>query len=468
MKLDAIATEPAVHTPPPGPKSRAALAELEAVIGRGNYMGLYGIFLAGTTGNFVSDLDGNRYLDCLTGAATNNLGYNFEQVADAYHCVAKQIPHSSFSYSPSCHALELAKKLIELTPGDFRKKVLLGLCGSKSNEDALEIAWRATGKRRILRFHGTYLGATWLTKKASGFGNGLDLLFSESPFVALPFPCSQDDGPRVLDLIEKELKQQNIAAAIIEPILSDGGTLVPPAGFYQQLEEMLHRHQALLIVDESQTGMGRTGPWWGSETEQLTPDLLVIGKSLAAGYAPISALVGREELIEVLEQGQQIGTFIGHPPSAAAALEVIACIEKYDLRENIRRQGERLLQGLRLLVERFPDLMLDARGRGGLLGVEINLRNNPAACKQVAMRCLEKGLYLGYYGAYQEVLRIAPPMTIKQSEVDLALAVLAEVGEEMRTGSLPTKTRDKVKRFAIGLPMPKTAYCLTKNRSGDT
>ncbi|PLX87666.1 MAG: hypothetical protein C0614_02865 [Desulfuromonas sp.] len=456
---------PNVTVSPPGPKSQAALKRLMATVGRGNYMGLYGLFLAAGRGCFVKDLDGNCYLDCLTGAATNNLGYGYSEVAEAYRKTCADIQHTSFSYSPTLHGLELAETLCSMTPGTFSKKAFLGLCGSKSNEDAVEIAWRATGRQRILFFEGTYLGATWLTKVACGFIDRPYLDYDHTAFHKLPFPRYQDDYKANLGLVEQQLAMGDVAAVMIETILCDGGNLMPPAGFYAELAQLARRHGSVVIVDEVQTGMGRTGRWWGSDWEGIEPDLLVVGKSLAAGFAPISALIGRAELVDVIEQGKQIGTFIGHPPSAAAALTAINCIQRDHLLENVALRGEELQAVLREMVRDFPDLCLDVRGRGLLLGLEISRSRHPQGAKLFAMRCLEKGLYLGYYGAFQEVIRIVPPFTIGTEQVAFVRQVIRETAQEMENGSLPPETTSKVERFAIGLPMPQPdneSYCFMK------
>lgn len=454
---------PRVSVSPPGPKSLASLKRLQGVIGRGNYMGLFGITLARAFQGFVEDLDGNIYLDCLCGAAANNLGYDYPEVAEAYHRAALKMPHTSFSYSPSLQPIELAERLTRLTPGTFPKKVFLGLCGSKSNEDALEIAWQVTRRTKILIFDGCYLGATWLTKVASGFIQSQYISHDPASFQSLPFPCKPQNTEPLLQQIEALLSAGEIAAAVIEPILCDGGHLMPPNGFYRRLAALLKQYGSLLIVDECQTGMARTGRWWCSEWEQLEPDLLVTGKGLSSGYAPISATIGKQELMDVIEPGKQIGTYIGHPPSAAAALAVIECIERDNLVALADERGALLRSGLDSLCLEFPHLCVGVRGRGLLLGLEINHNSVSKGAKIFTMRCLEKGLYLGYYGMNQEVVRIAPPLNLTLGHVDFILSIMRETLQEMTDSTLPAATVAKVERFAIGLPMPKVAgesYCL--------
>lgn len=305
-----IQQRPKIKISPPGPISLAALEKLKNVIGRGNYMGLYGICFAKSCGVWIEDLDGNIYLDCLTGAASNNLGYSYRQVPNAYYETAKSVPHTSFSYSPTLYPIELAENLIRITPGAHPKKVLLGLCGSKSCEDALEVIWNYTKKKKIIKFQGCYHGATWLSKTASGFNPMHSKQLYNSNFLNFPYPFNIQLKDEVLRSLETELSYGNVGGVLIEPILADAGVLLPCAGFFQSLCELLDKYGVLLAVDEIQSGMGRTGKWWAVEHEKVIPDLVIIGKSLASGYAPISALVGNAEIIDSIETGRQIGTFM--------------------------------------------------------------------------------------------------------------------------------------------------------------
>jgi 4-aminobutyrate aminotransferase len=414
-------------------------------------MGLYGICLQSSNGVYVTDMDGNTYLDCLSGAGSNNLGYNSYSIAEAYYETAKSIQHTSFSYSPTIHAVELAEALIRITPGDFPKKVMAGLSGSKSCEDAIEVIWKYTQKNTIIVFKHGYHGATWLTKTISGFNPPQAEKFFSLHFSSVLYPTTPQQRDEVLMVIEKKIAEGTIGGVLIEPILADGGVYVPCQGFIPALSSLLKNYGVFLIADEIQSGMGRTGKWWCIEHEQVIPDLLIIGKALAGGYAPISALVGRAELIDSIDTGKQIGTFIGHPPSSAAALETIRLIEAQNLIGNADVIGGKILNGLKELAAQFPDILVGARGRGLLIGLEINIAKNRQACKIFAYRCLEKGIYFGYYGIYQHVLRIAPPLTISIYDAEIMLDVIREVAIEFDKGKIPHSTVEKADKYSIGL-----------------
>ena len=448
-------TQPQIKISPPGPKSLDLLNSMNNVIGRGNYMGLYGICIAKGFQAYIEDMDGNIYLDCMTGAAANNLGYNFMQILDAYYETARTISHTSFSYSPTQYPVELADSLIRITPGTNKKKVLLGLCGSKSCEDAVEVIWKYTNKKKIIKFQNAYHGATWLTKFISGFTFQNNINMNDSCIINLPYPATKQIKEKVLHQIEFELSHNDIGGVLIESIMADAGIIQPYPEFFSSLYSMLHEHGALLAVDEIQCGMGRTGKWWGIEHENIEPDLIISGKALAAGYCPISALIGKADIIDSIESGKQIGTFIGHPSSSAAAIETIKLIEKNDLLNNAEKKGQNLFTKLQQLTEQFPEILIRVRGRGLLLGLEINVSENNQACKIFATRCVEKGVYFGYLGQNQEVLRIAPPLIINNHEVDIIADTIKEVAIEMRNGLIPENTIKKANKYAIGLVIMK-------------
>jgi 4-aminobutyrate aminotransferase-like enzyme len=345
----------------------------------------------------------------------------------------------------------MAENLIRITPGDFPKKALIGLCGSKSCEDAIEVIWKYTRKNTIIVFEHAYHGATWLTKTISGFNPPKAEEFFPLYFFSVSYPTTPQQRDEVLILIEKEIAKGAIGGVFIEPILADAGVYIPCEGFIPALSELLKKYGVILAADETQSGMGRTGKWWCIEHERVIPDMIIIGKSLAGGYAPISALVGRADIIDSIDTGKQIGTFIGHPPSSAAALETIRLIEEQNLIRNADMIGKIILNRLKELVEQFPDILVGARGRGLLIGLEISIAGNRQACKVFAYRCLEKGIYFGYYGIYQHVLRIAPPLTITIRDAEIITDVIREVAIEFSTGAIPKSTIEKVDKYSIGL-----------------
>ncbi|QSA96800.1 aspartate aminotransferase family protein [Methylococcus sp. EFPC2] len=441
-----------VKTSPPGPKSIAMLERMRKVIGRTNYSGLYGITLEGGQGAYVTDLDGNIYLDCLSAATTNVLGYGHDEVALAYYQTATQLQNSCFPYSANIQAIELAEKLTRITPGRHAKKVLIGLSGSDSCDGAIEAMRKYTGRYAVIKFANAYHGSTGLSQQASGFRGLNDGIYPPSPnFITVDFPVTLKQRDEVLRRIKTLLTSGEIGGVLAEPIQGDAGVQVPPEGFFPLLAEMLSKHQALFIIDEIQSGMGRTGRWWAIEHDGVVPDILVTAKGLSGGYAPISALIGRAEVIDALHPAQHLFTYTGHPPSAAAAAKVISIIEDHDVMANADKLGCRLLGRLQALQLQYPDVLVEARGRGLMIGLEINISRDPAACKLFAMRCVEKGVYVGYFGNAQQVVRIEPPLILTEEQTELVADVCAEVAKEMHSGRIPASTREKVRNFAIGL-----------------
>lgn len=441
---------------PPGPKSQAMLIELQKAIGKTNYTGLYGIVLdvyqGGDSGPYMTDLDGNTYLDCLAAASVNVLGYGRKDIAIKLGEIAESTQNSGFIYSPNVPAIELAKTLIDITPGEHAKRVLLGLSGSDSNGGALEAVRKFTKTQSIIHFKNAWHGSTGLSQCASAFGDTNKGIYPPSPkFLAVDFPTTQEKAEEVLYTVQKHLDTGQVGGMIVEIIQGDAGILMPPMGFFPALHKKLQEKGALLIVDEVQSGMGRTGKWWACEHEGIVPDLLVAGKGLGGGFAPISAVIGRQDVLDALEPGQQIFTFTGHPVCAQAASLVIESIKKSGLVQHSKDMGEQLLQALKVVQRIYQKIIVDVRGMGLMIGVEINIETDEIAGIVFATRCAEKGIYVGFFGVKKEVIRIEPPLIINQLEVDTIVAKFTEVAKEMHTGQIPQKTVENAKEYAIGL-----------------
>lgn len=436
---------------PPGPKSLALLERIKKSVGKTNYTGLYGISASSGQGVYMTDLDGNVYIDCLAAASTNILGYDNDEVSEAYFKTAKAIQNTAFGYTPNIESVELAEKLIQITPGDFPKKVMLGVSGSDSCGGAIEAARKYTGKMGLISFNYAYHGSTGLSQQASGFkGLNRGVYNDSGDFIKLNFPTTIKQRDKTLKDIEGLLAWDKIGAVIVEPIQGDAGILIPVEGFFPRLIEILQSNNVLLIDDEVQSGMGRSGKWWAIEHEGITPDIIVTGKGLSGGYAPVSAVIGRADVINSLDTAQQIFTYTGHGPSASAALKVIQIIDKKGIVKNSETVGAYLLSELKKAAVKYPDVFVEARGRGLMIGLEINTSKNKLANKVFAFRCIEKGIYFGYFGPGQRVIRIEPPLTLNKNEADVIINVALETAHEMRDGKIPEKTVDKINSYALG------------------
>ncbi len=435
----------------PGPGSRYNLNRLNTLIGRSNYTGLFGVTISGGYDNYLVDVDGNEYLDCFSAASTNILGYS-AGIEEVYYKQAKKIQHTAFGYSPNVPALDLAEKLIEIAPGNTPKKVLFGLSGSDACGTAIAATRKYTEKLGIISFKYAYHGATGLSQPASGFDRHSDGLYDPDlpNFAQLDYPTTDRLAEWALDQIAR-LLGEDYGGVLIEPIQGDAGVLFPAPGFLKELRDLLDKYDAVLSVDEIQTGMGRTGKWWAIEYEGIEPDIILSAKGLAAGYAPISAAIGRSGVIDSLDPGQRIFSFIGHPPSAVAAIEAISIVEREGLRDRAAQLGRNLISGFRNTAKKYNDIIREVRGRGLIIGLEIDNRNDAEAGMIFARRVLEKGLYLGFFGDENNIVRIQPPLTLRDDEVERLVETVAEVAGEMSRGEIPDYTLTNVDKFSEGM-----------------
>jgi 4-aminobutyrate aminotransferase len=399
----------------------------------------------------LTDADGNTFLDFLAGHSAVSVGYGRQDIIDAYSQSAAEIQHSCYPSSPNLYAIKLAEKLIQITPGDFDKRVLFGMSGSDSVDAAIKMARRYTGKPRIISFHSGYHGSTGLSLNANGFEELRQGLFLDGAFSKVNYPTSVKEEEQTLGEIENLLKTGDVAAVIVEPIQGDGGNIVPPDDFHQNLFALVHRYQALFIDDEVQAGVGRSGEWWEMQTFGVVPDILCCAKALASGYAPLSACIARTEIVQSLETVQHLFTFCGHGPSCAAGLKVLQIIEDEHLRENAVERGNQLKTGLQPLIQRYP-CAHEVRGRGLHIGFEVrDAKTGQPLGGLFSFRCAEKGLYPGYCGNHRETMRLHPPLSINAEEIDFAIAIITSVVDEWETGRFPAETQTRYQTFAHGL-----------------
>lgn len=438
--------------PPPGPASRAMLARLGDAVGRSNYAGLFGITLARGDGAYLWDVDGNCFLDALAGASAAILGYRVGEIADAQQRVADELQHSCLPYSPNEQVVLLAEKLQSLAPGDQETRVLFGSSGSDACGGALSAARKFTGKLGTFYFRDAYHGSTGLSQQASGFEALKQGLYRDSrDFVGLAFPDTPERAEQALVEIEEGLKTGAFGSLIAEPVQGDAGIRIAEPGFFHEVQQLLHRYGALLLMDEVQSGMGRTGTFFASEQEGVVPDVVTLAKGLSAGYAPISATLGRADVINSLAPAQEIFTYSGHGPSCAAALRCIEYILDESLCTHVERISARLLEGLRAVQAEFPDVITEVRGRGLMIGVEIDTHGAAWRAKAFATRGVEKGVYYGFFGNANQVVRIEPPLVIEEKQADTIVEITREVAQEFHDGTLPEHTLANVLRYGIGL-----------------
>ena len=425
----------------PGPRSQALMARRNAAIPRG-ISHATPVFAASAEGACVTDVDGNVFLDFAGGIGVMNVGHSDSAVVSAVKQQAERFTHMCFSVAPYEGYVSLAERLAALTPGTFPKKTLFVNSGAEAIENAVKIARHATGRPGVLcfedAFHGRTLMALSLTSKVApykvGFGPfGADVL--RVPYAYCyrcayggSFPeCAFACVSALEDHFKRYADPQTIAAVVVEPVLGEGGFVVPPAGYLSQLAAVCRKHGILVIADEVQTGFGRTGRMFACEHDGVEPDLLVAAKSLGGGL-PLAAVVGRAELMDSPGEGGLGGTYSGNPVACAAAHAVLDRFESGDLLRRSEAIGVRIEARARAWAGQFA-LVGDVRRRGAMVGVEL-VRNRetrePAKHETddiVRMAC-DRGVLLIPAGTFGNVIRFLTPLIISDDELDEGLEVM--------------------------------------------
>ncbi len=399
-------------------------------------------------GVYVWDVDGNQYLDFFAGILTTSVGHNNEKVINAVREQLGKLVHSSTLYPNEQHVL-LAEKIAEITPGDLQQSYFTN-SGTEANETAIQLARGYTGAHEVIALRNGYHGRSAIassltgisgwrnpTVQTSGIKHALAPYCYRCP-LQLTYPdCGVACAEDIEDVI-KTTTPGRIAAFIAEPIQGVGGFVTPPAEYFQIAEEIVHRYEGLLIIDEVQTGFGRTGEhWWAIEHSDVVPDVMTMAKGVANGF-PMGNTITTAEIAESTSgQGLTISTFGGNPVVCAASRATIDVMETEADPQHSQTVGSRLRSGLDAMAEKYP-LIGDVRGRGLMQGVELvtdRKSKEPAteAVNQLFEATRQRGLLIGKGGMYGNVLRISPPLTATEEHVDEALEkiehALAEVQE---------------------------------------
>ena len=432
-----------IRTEIPGPKSRALLRRREAAVPRG-VAHSERICAASAAGATVTDVDGNVYLDFAGGIGVMNVGHSEPSVVAALREQAERFTHVGFSVLPYEPYISLAERLARVAPGAFPKKTLFVNSGAEAIENAVKIARHATGRPGVLcfedAFHGRTLLALSLTSKAAPYKLGYapfspDILrvpfgycyrcAFHAEFPSCEFAC--------IDEIDRQFSRyvdpRSIAAVVVEPVLGEGGFIVPPLGYLSRLASLCRRHGILVIADEVQTGFGRTGRLFACEHEGVEPDLLVTAKSLAAGL-PLAAVIGRADLMDGPVEGGLGGTYCGNPLACAAAHAVLDLFESGQLLRRSEAIGARIETFARQWAQTCP-LIGDVRRRGAMVGVELVTNREtrePAKHEtdEIVRLACERGVILIAAGTFGNVIRFLSPLSITDDELDEGLRALSE------------------------------------------
>lgn len=424
----------------PGPLARGIVERDHAVISP-SYPRGYPFVMDHGKGTQVWDVDGNRFLDFAAGIAVNSTGHSHPKVVKAIQEQAEKFIHiSSDFYHPRW--VELAEKLDEIAPFSEPAVSFMANSGAEAVESAIKLARFNTGRSNFIGFlggfHGRTMGAVTFTASKNSYHKGFFPLMNG--VVHAPFPYEyrpvlqthpgEDYGQAVVRYIEDEilgkiLPPEDVAAFLVEPIQGEGGYVIPPASFFPALRALCDRYGILLIADEVQAGMGRTGKWWSIENFNVEPDIICAAKGIASGM-PLGAMIARKSIV-TWPKGSHGNTYGGNPISCAASLATIEVIAD-GLLENARTVGEYALDALNEIMTVHPSIG-DVRGIGLMIGVEfVKDRETKEYAAELRDRVVdlafERGLLL--LGCGKNVIRFSPPLNVSKSEIDEGFGIFEE------------------------------------------
>lgn len=381
--------------------------------------------------------DGSRYIDCFSGVSVTNAGHGQEEILNAAKNQIDRMVHCGSYLYPVDVVADLAEKLAEITPGDLQMS-FFGNSGAEAIEGAMRLAKKYTHKSEIISlsysFHGRTLGTLGITGN-SGRKRGAAPFAPGVSFCPVPYhfrSVIKNASPEAytqfcVDYLEEIIKlhtSDNISFFIAEPVLGEGGIIVPPFDFYKRIKEVLDHHNILFIVDEVQTGFGRTGKMFGIEHYGVIPDIMVMAKGIANGF-PLSCFITREEIAQAFKPGDHFSTFGANPVSCAASLATIDFMIDKDLPAAAAKKGQFLQDAFKECADN--KLIGEVRGLGLMIGVELvkDAEKNPAPeeAKKIKKMFFDEGILIGIGGFYGNVMRFQPPLTIDENDLDKIVEV---------------------------------------------
>jgi 4-aminobutyrate aminotransferase / (S)-3-amino-2-methylpropionate transaminase / 5-aminovalerate transaminase len=422
----------------PGPKSQEKLARKKQYVADGVGTTLP-VFVEAAGGGVLRDVDGNTLIDLGSGIAVTTVGNAAPQVVARVQEQVAAFTHTCFMVTPYDGYVDVAAALAELTPGDHAKKSALFNSGAEAVENAVKIARVATGRDAVVVFDHAYHGRTNLTMamtaKNMPYKNGFGPFAGEIYRVPMSYPFRETEGikgadaaARAIDQIEKQVGAENLACVVIEPILGEGGFVVPADGFLPALAAWCRDHGVLFVADEIQSGFCRTGDWFACNHEGVVPDLITTAKGIAGGL-PLAAVTGRAEVMDAVHAGGLGGTYGGNPVVCAAALGAIAEMRDHDLPARARAIEATIRRRLDAIAADHPTIG-DIRGRGAMMAIELvkpgTLEPDAARTSAVAAYCHAHGVVVLTCGTWGNVFRFLPPLSIGDDLLEEAFDVVAE------------------------------------------
>jgi 4-aminobutyrate aminotransferase len=435
---------PRLLTQLPGPNAKRVL-ERDAKFMSPSYTRDYPFVAKRGRGAVVEDVDGNTFLDFAAGIAVCSTGHCHPKVVEAIQKQAAELIHMSGTDFYYESLPQLAERLVATMPGAEHKRVFFGNSGTEAVEGAIKLARYATKRDKLIAFYGAFHGRTMgslsLTASKSTQRKGFGALLSGVEHIHYPnaYRCAHGHGPQtcgaeILEMLENDMFKrlfdpEDVAGIIIEPIQGEGGYIPAPKFFLQELQRICRKHGIMLILDEVQSGMGRTGKWWAYEHAGIEPDIITTAKGIASGM-PLSAFIAKESVMK-WGPGAHGSTFGGNPVAIAAALATMDLLESQYI-ENARRMGDYLFGRMADWPRKFK-VVGDVRGRGLMIGIEI-VRDQRTKEKAADLRnaivdlAFHKGLLV--LGAGENSIRLSPPLLIDEEQADFAVKTLEDCFRE--------------------------------------
>lgn len=426
-----------IATAIPGPKSLELQERRKRVISAGVGT-LLPVFVDSAHGAILRDVDGNQLTDLGSGIGVVTIGHTNPGVVAAVSEQVSKLTHTLFTVTPYEPYVRVAEILVKHTPGNFEKRAAFFNSGAEAVENAVKIARKATGRHEIAVFDHAYHGRTNLTMsmnfKAAPYATGFGPLAGSVNHAPMSYPYRDTPGlsgeeaaKRAITYLEKRVGATQFAAVVIEPVQGEGGFIVPAPGFLRTIDRWAKANGIVMVADEVQSGVARTGKWFASEWEEgFEPDLVIVAKGIAGGM-PLSGVVGRAEIMDAAHPGGLGGTFGGSPTAVAAGVAVLEQIEAGGWLERSLAIGELLAGRLNELKAKYP-VIGDVRGRGAMQAIELvepgTLNPNPAATDALVKHCHANGVLVLNAGTYNNVIRFLPPLAISDELLLDALEVL--------------------------------------------
>ncbi|MEU8926058.1 4-aminobutyrate--2-oxoglutarate transaminase [Kitasatospora sp. NPDC048545] len=422
----------------PGPKSQELQARKLGAVAAGVGTTLP-VYVSRANGGVLEDVDGNSLIDFGSGIAVTNVGNSAEAVVAKASEQLAAFTHTCFMVTPYEGYVAVAEQLNELTPGDHDKRTALFNSGAEAVENAVKIARAYTKRTAVVVFDHGYHGRTnltmGLTAKNMPYKQGFGPFAPEIYRVPVAYPyrwltgaenCAAEAAAQAIDIINKQIGAENVAAIIIEPIQGEGGFIEPAKGFLPAIVEYAKANGIVFVADEIQTGFCRTGEWFACDDEGVVPDLITTAKGIAGGL-PLAAVTGRAEIMDAAHAGGLGGTYGGNPVACAAALGAIETMKEQDLNGKAQRIGEVMLGRLRAMQEKY-DIIGEVRGRGAMIAVELvkpgGKEPNAEVTAAIAKACHAEGLVVLTAGTYGNVLRFLPPLVMPEHLLNEGLDIL--------------------------------------------